>query len=119
MKKLIVVIGFVAVALALILAASQFFNIAYVPAIVALLLGFFGLYLSKQKNTSKKSIQLIFLLTGIALILATYKTIFVRSEGEALKEIKPDQTSDSINKKADIEINKFKKAPQLQGMEEQ
>jgi len=80
MKKLFIILGFISSVLALIIAVTPLYKIAYIPAIVALILGIVALYVSKEKQQSKKSIQLIFLMTIIALILTTYKSVFITAE---------------------------------------
>jgi thiol:disulfide interchange protein len=76
MKKLVVVLGFISAILAVFLAVTPLSKIAYLPAVAALFFGIIALYISKEKQTSKKSIQLIFLLTIIALVVTTYKSVF-------------------------------------------
>ena len=76
MKKLVIVLGFIIAILAVVLAVTPLSKIAYIPGVAALILGILAIYLSKQKQGSKKSIQLIFLLTIIALAVTTYKSVF-------------------------------------------
>ena len=80
MKKLFIILGFISSVLTLIIAVTPLYKIAYIPAIVALILGIVALYVSKEKQQSKKSIQLIFLMTIIALVLTTYKSVFTTAE---------------------------------------
>lgn len=80
MRSLFIVLGFIAAVLALILAVTPLSQIAYIPGIAALIFGFIAFYISKRKQAPKKTIQLIFLLTFIALVLTTYKAIFSTSE---------------------------------------
>ena len=76
MKKLIIILGFISAILAVILAVTPLSQIAYLPAAAALLFGVIALFISKEKQEAKKSIQLIFLLTIIALVVTTYKSVF-------------------------------------------
>lgn len=87
MRSFFIVLGIVAAALGLVLAVTPLSQMAYVPAVVALILGFVAFYMSKGKDSSKKSVQLIFLLTAIALILTTYKFIFQAAEVGNLDEL--------------------------------
>lgn len=76
MKKLVIILGFISAILAVVLAVTPLSKIAYVPGISALIFGVLAIYFSKESQDSKKSIQLIFLLTIIALSLTTYKSVF-------------------------------------------
>ncbi|OUR97731.1 FUSC family protein [Flavobacteriales bacterium 33_180_T64] len=76
MKKLFIILGFIVSILALILAVTPLSKIAYIPAVAALIFGVLALVTSKNKQHSKKSIHLIFLMTIIALVLTTYKALF-------------------------------------------
>jgi len=80
MRNLFIVIGIISAILAVVLSALPFFNMAFIPAIVALIFGFIAFHLSKRQNQSNKIVQLIFLLTIIALVISTYKAIFYVSE---------------------------------------
>jgi membrane-bound ClpP family serine protease len=76
MKRLLIILGFIASILAVVLSVTPFFKIAYLPAIGALIFGLLSLYISDKRLTSKKSIHLILLLTIISLTVVTYKVIF-------------------------------------------
>ncbi|MEZ4803517.1 MAG: FUSC family protein [Gelidibacter sp.] len=80
MRRLFIILGFIASILAVILSVTPLFKIAFIPAIAALVFGLIAFYLSRQKQYPKKSIQLIFLLTIISLTMTTYKTIFTVAE---------------------------------------
>lgn len=80
MRPLFIVLGIIAASLALVLAVTPLSLMAFIPAGAALILGGITFYMSKGKAVSAKSVQLIFLLTGIAVILTTYKAIFHISE---------------------------------------
>ena len=76
MKKLFVVLGFIAAILALILAATPLSKIAFIPSGAALICGIIAIAIKKGDQGSKKSIQLMFLMTIIALVITTYKAVF-------------------------------------------
>jgi membrane-bound ClpP family serine protease len=76
MKKLVIILAFICAILAVGLAVTPLSQIAYIPGIAALIFGIIAIYLSKGNQGSKRSIQLIFLLTIIALALSTYKSVF-------------------------------------------
>ena len=86
MRLLFIVLGFIGAVLALILAVTPLSQIAYLPAIVALIFAFIAFYISKRKQSPKKSVQLIFLLTIISLVLTTYKSVFNSTEVGNLEE---------------------------------
>jgi len=80
MRNLCAILGIISAILAVVLSALPFFNMAFIPAIAALIFGFIAFYLSKKQNLTNKKVQLIFLLTIIALIISTYKAIFYEAE---------------------------------------
>ncbi len=80
MRRLFIILGFIAAILAVVLSVTPLSKIAYIPAVAALIFGLVAFYLSNQKQLPKKSIQLIFLLTIISLSLTTYKAIFNKAE---------------------------------------
>lgn len=90
MKKVIIILGFISAIIAVILAVTPLSQIAFIPGIIALVFGIISLYLSK--NDSKKTIQLIFLLTIIALALTTYKSVFNTIEVGNTDELEHKQT---------------------------
>ncbi len=76
MRRLFIILGFIASILAVILSVTPLSKISYIPAIAALIFGGIAFYLSREKQYPKKSIQLIFMLTIISLIITTYKAVF-------------------------------------------
>ena len=74
MKLLFSILGLISSIIAIILAILPMEKIALIPAISAFVFAIIAWYLSK--NESKKLIKLIFLVTIIALVLITYKSIF-------------------------------------------
>ncbi|WP_452229175.1 MULTISPECIES: FUSC family protein [unclassified Lacinutrix] len=80
MRKLFIILGIIAAIIAIILSSLPLFNMAFIPAIAALLFGIIAFYLSKKENESRKPVQLIFLLTLVSLSLSTYKAIFNETE---------------------------------------
>ncbi|MFD2914689.1 FUSC family protein [Psychroserpens luteus] len=108
MKKIFLILGFITSILALILAVTPLFKIAFIPAIAALVFGVLTLVLSKDKQQNKKSIQLVFLITIIALALTTYKTVFTKSEvgnTEQMEQKEEQIEEESIEDLEDIEID--------------
>ena len=108
MKKLFIILGFITAILALILAVTPLSKIAYIPSVVALICGVLGLMTSKDKQQGKKSIQLIFLMTIIALALTTYKAIFNEAEvgnTEQLEQKEEQLEEESIEELEGIDID--------------
>lgn len=108
MRKTAIVLGFIFSILAVLLAVLPFSNFAFIPAIIALVLGIIALLKSKAEEDKKHTIQLIFLLTIIALALATYKSIYTTTEvgdTEQLEQREEDSLEDSIEELDDIEIS--------------
>lgn len=108
MKKLFIIIGFIAAILAVILAVTPLSNLAVVPIIVGFICGLAVLFISKKEKTKTKTIQYIFLLIIIALTLTIYKGIFDVSEvgnTEHLDQRDEENLEDSKEILDDIEID--------------
>ncbi|OBX23309.1 MULTISPECIES: hypothetical protein [Bizionia] len=80
MRILIIILSLISAAFAVILSILPVSNLAFIPAILAFVLGFIGFYLTNKKEKPKHTIKLAFLLTIIALSISTYKAIFNTSE---------------------------------------
>ncbi|MDG5493190.1 FUSC family protein [Psychroserpens sp. SPM9] len=110
MKKLFLILGFITAILALILAVTPLSKLAYIPSIAALVFGVLTLYFSKDKQASKKSIQLVFLMTIIALVLTTYKVIFTTSEVGDTKQMEQKEEQleeESLEELEDLDIDEI------------
>lgn len=108
MRTLFVVLGFITSILAVILAVTPLFKIAFIPSIAALVFALIAFYVSRQKQLPKKSIQLVFLLTIIALSLTTYKSIFNTvkvGDTEELIQKENESEQEAIETLEDIEID--------------
>lgn len=108
MKKLFIILGFITAILALILAVTPLSKIAYIPSVVALICGVLALVTSNDKQKGKKSIQLMFLMTIIALALTTYKAVFNTVEvgnTEQLEEKEEQLEEESIEELEGIDID--------------
>lgn len=80
MRKLFTILAIIAASLALLLAVLPVSNLAIIPSIAALIFGLIAFYFSKKAGSVKKIIQFTFLLTIMALSIATYKAIFTTTE---------------------------------------
>ena len=87
MRSLFIILGFIAAVLAVVLAVTPLSQIAYLPAIAALIFGGIAFFFSKRDKAPKKSVHLIFLLTTISLVLTTYKAVFTTAEVGNLEEL--------------------------------
>jgi len=87
MRNLFIILGLISAILAVVLSALPLFNMAFIPAIAALIFGSIAFYLSKQQNQSNKIVQLIFLLTIITLVISTYKAVFYEVEVGNIDEL--------------------------------
>ena len=80
MRQLFIILGLISAIFAVILAVLPLSNFAFFPAIAGLLFGILAFLKGRKENKPKHTIQLIFLLTIIALALATYKSITATTE---------------------------------------
>jgi len=80
MKKLCIILGFIAAILAVILAVTPLSNLTIFPLVIAFLCGLIVLFISKKQKNKTKTIQYIFLLVIIALTLTIYKGVFNGNE---------------------------------------
>lgn len=108
MRTVLVIFGFIAAILSVILSVTPLFKIAYIPSIIALFLGLIALYFSIKKQLPKKSIHLLLLLTLIAFSITTFKSIFINVEvgnTEELIQKEADSEQEAIETLEDIEID--------------
>lgn len=102
------ILGFISAILAVLLAVTPLFKIAFIPGVLALIFGILAIYVSKQD--AKKSIQLIFLLTIIALALTTYKSVFQKVEvgnTEDLIEKENESQEDAIEELEGLDLDEL------------
>ncbi len=117
MRRLFIILGFIAAIFTVILAVTPLSKLAFIPAIAALLFGLIAFYISKKENNPKKSIQIIFLLTIISLGITTYKSIFETTEVsdiEALEIKETESIEDSKDILETLEIDEI----DMEGLEE-
>jgi len=75
MRILFIILGALAAIIALTLSILPFGLLALIPAVAALIFGLLAFTLSKKEGKSKGIVNLIFLLTVIALVITTYRSI--------------------------------------------
>ena len=103
MRKLFIVLGIIAAVLAIILSVLPLSNLAYFPAIAALLFGSLAFYISNKNSESVKTVQLVFLLTIIALSVSVYKSIFQTTEVGNTEELEIRQQESVEEAKEELE----------------
>ncbi|MCB4808416.1 FUSC family protein [Tamlana sp. 62-3] len=108
MKKLLTILGIIASVFTVILSILPISNLAVIPGIIALALAGFAYYLSKKSGEVKKIIPFTLMLTGLALILTTYKAMFTETVVEDTKvleetEIKLEEEAIEELEELDIE----------------
>lgn len=109
MRITFIILGIIFALIAITLSILHFGLIALIPAIIAFVLGLLVLPLSKKENKSKLPVNLIFLLTVIALGITTYRSITnentIEADAESIeKEKKSEEDAidefEGINKKS-------------------
>jgi predicted membrane protein len=108
MKKIFIILGFIAAILAVVLAVTPLSKLAVAPIITALVSGLIVLFLSKKDKTKTKTIQYIFLLIIISLSIILYKGVFSTTEVgniEQLEQRDEENLEDSKELLEDIEID--------------
>lgn len=103
MKKLFIILGILASVLAVILSVLPLSNLAFLPAIAAFIFALIAFYISNKENSSKKTIQLIFLLTIIALSISTYKSLFHTVEVGNTEELQEREKQSEENAIEELE----------------
>lgn len=108
MRKLCVILALIAAILAVILSVLPVSNLAFIPAIASLVFGLVAMYLSNKQEKPKHTIKLAFLLTILALGLATYKSIYSTSEvgdTEELEQKEIQSEEDAIEELNDLDLD--------------
>ncbi|MBT8309997.1 MAG: FUSC family protein [Flavobacteriaceae bacterium] len=82
MRYTYIFLGLLAAIIALALSILPFGLIALIPAIIGLILGYLASKASKQQGKSKLPASLIFLLSIIALVITSYRTVFTENKVE-------------------------------------
>lgn len=108
MRKLLIIVSFVIALLAVVLAVTPLSNLAYLPAIIALVLGLVLYYISKKQNNVPKTVQYVLLLAVISIGISSYKLMFNKSEvgdTEALEVRANESVKDSKELLNDIDVD--------------
>lgn len=80
MKKIFIILGFIASLLAIILSVLPISNLSVIPAVAAFIFALIAFYLSKKSGQVKKIIPFVFILTLVSLTITAYKAIFNKAE---------------------------------------
>ena len=109
----------VAAIIALLLSVLPLSNLAYIPAIIALVFGIIALVVKKEEK-GKKTINLSFLLTVIALGFTVYKSIFATAEIGDIKdlELKANQSVEESLETLENEIDVIEEKPVVETIPE-
>ncbi|PNQ72808.1 FUSC family protein [Hanstruepera neustonica] len=108
MRTLLTTLALIAAILSVILSVLPLSNLAFIPAIAALIFGLVAFYLSNKKQLPKHTIKLAFLLTILALGLATYKSIFSTSEvgnTQELEQKEQQSEEEAIEELEDLDLD--------------
>lgn len=89
--------------LATILSVLPLSNLAFFPAIAALLLAGVAYFLSKKTGDSKKNIHFVFLLTIISLALSSYKAVFTETKVTNTDELEAKEIESKEEALEDLE----------------
>lgn len=87
MKRLSIILGFIAAVLAVVLAVTPLSNLAVFPIIIGFICGLVIFFITRRDEKKTKSIQYIFLLVIIALSLTIYKGVFTTTEIGNIEEL--------------------------------
>lgn len=98
-------LGLIAAATALILSVTPFSQSAFFPAIAAFAFGGIVYYRANRERVFNKSMPLIFLLSGIAIILSTYKLIFHPEGAKPLENTKGIDVEGNDVVPEDLDLN--------------
>lgn len=80
MKNLFTFLALITSVFAIIFSVLPISNLAIFPALAALLFGILAFYFSKKTGNVKKIIPFTLILTGMALGITTYKSVFTKTE---------------------------------------
>src|SRR5690606_22942913 len=106
MRKLFTILALIAAIVALILSVLPLSNLAYIPAVAALVFGLLAVFV-KKSTTNTKTVNLSFFLTVIALGFTVDKSVFTTSEvgnTEAFDQKAEESVEASIDALENIDI---------------
>lgn len=107
MRKLFIILGLIAAIIAVVLAVLPLSNLAFIPAVAALIFGVIAFIQNKKVKASNITVNLIFLLTVISLGLATYKSVTTTQEvgdTQELEQRAQDSEKEAIDELEDLDI---------------
>ena len=103
MRKASIIFGIIFAVLAVILSVLPLYKFAFIPAILAFILGLVAFLKSKKEGQSTHVIQVVFLLTIIALGIATYKAIFTESKVGDTEQLEQREIESEEKAKEELE----------------
>ena len=110
MRTLFIILGFIAAILAVVLAVTPLSNMAFIPAIIAFVLGLAIFYISRKQQKSRKVVQYIFLLTIMSISISIYKSLFTATEigdTQELKQREDESKEEAIEELEDLDIEEL------------
>ncbi|GGH43321.1 FUSC family protein [Mangrovimonas yunxiaonensis] len=110
MKKAFLILGLITAILALVLATLPVSNLAFIPGVIALACGFLALYFAKRAGTPLKTVQLVFLLSVIAMAMATYKSLFTTAKmgnTEELEKREQQSQEEAIEELEELDLEEL------------
>lgn len=108
MKKTSIILGLIAAVLAIILAVLPLYKLAFIPGVIALILGVIAFLSHKKEGEPTHVIQVVLLLAIISIAISTYKTLYSVSEvgdTKALEEAAQELKNDAKNELEDLIID--------------
>lgn len=103
MRTLFITLGFITAILAVVLAFLPLSNFAFIPAVLAFIFGLLAFFQSKKEELPTGTIKIIFLLTIIALTMATYKAIFSTTEVGNTEQLEQRDVKSEEDAKEELE----------------
>ena len=108
MRTLLIIVGFLAAVLGLIMTILPFGALGFIPVALALIIGILSLRMSRTEGASTTPSKLIIILGGLGLILGIYRTVFdknVVTEDEEIIRQDEESLEDAKKELEDIEID--------------
>jgi len=107
MRILVTTLAIIAAILGLILSILPFGPIAFIPIVIAFILGFIAFKMAQKNRANTKLIKIVFLITIIALVLSIYRSVFetnvVENDIETIEKEKQSK-EDAIQELEGLEI---------------
>ena len=87
MRKLFIILGLIFAIIAVLISVLPLSNLAFIPAIIAIICGLIAYLKSKPINASLRTITLVFILGVFAIGISSYKAVFSKTEVGNTKQL--------------------------------